>query len=52
MVQFELLGITYRTNKDATKIEGCDGGKWNVTYSLRVRAFALDILEAMTSEAK
>lgn len=44
MIEFVMNGFTYRTNSDASIVEGRDGSKWNRTYSLKVRAFALNIL--------
>lgn len=34
--EFILNGITYRTNEDASVVEGKDGQKWHQTNSLRV----------------
>ena len=36
MTTFEFLGFTYRTNSDASIVEGLDGKTWNRTSSLRV----------------
>lgn len=46
MTTFTHNGITYRTNADASVVEGHDGSKWNRTYSLTVRAAALAALAA------
>lgn len=36
MTYFTFNGFEYRTNSDATVIEGRDGDKWNITHSVRV----------------
>lgn len=45
MIQFLHNGFTYRTNDDASVVEGHDGKKWNRTYSLGVRDAALKAIE-------
>ncbi len=43
-VQFTHEGFTYRTNEDASIVEGLDGSTWNRTYSLKVRTAAQEAL--------
>jgi hypothetical protein len=43
-IQFVHNGITYRTNSDASIIEGRDGSKWNRTHSLGIREAALNAI--------
>ena len=50
-MKFELNGITYRTNDDATVIEALDGKNWNQTYSLTVRRAARSALWAKWTTA-
>lgn len=45
MIQFLHNGFTYRTNNDASVVEGHDGKKWNRTHSLGVRDAALQAIE-------
>jgi hypothetical protein len=45
MIQFLHNGFTYRTNNDASIVEGHDGKKWNRTHSLGVRDAALQAIE-------
>ncbi|HSX23294.1 MAG TPA: hypothetical protein VLE97_11025 [Gaiellaceae bacterium] len=44
-IQFQHNGFTYRTNRDASVVEGHDGRKWNRTHSLGVRDAALRAIE-------
>jgi hypothetical protein len=46
MVEFTFNGIKYRTNADASVVEGLDGKTWNRTHSLSVRAAALAALKS------
>lgn len=41
MIEFTYLGYTYRTNEDASIIEGNDRTGWNRTYSSNVRVQAI-----------
>lgn len=43
-VQFQHNGFTYRTNLDASIVEGRDGKSWNRTGSLAIRAKALEAI--------
>ena len=43
-VEFVLNGIQYRTNADASYVEGLDGKTWNRTSSARVHDAALHAL--------
>ena len=45
MIQFLHNGFTYRTNGDASIVEGHDGKKWNRTHSLGVRDAALQAIK-------
>lgn len=44
-IQFQHHGFTYRTNRDASVVEGHDGRKWNRTHSLAVRDAARAAIE-------
>lgn len=46
MITFRVNGIEYRTNSNATIIEGHDGKKWNRTGSLAIHSEALKAIKA------
>jgi hypothetical protein len=46
MIEFTHKGFLYRTNVDASLVEGKDGASWNRTGSLAVRAAAVAMLRA------
>jgi len=50
MTYFTWAGFQYRTNADASVIEGKDGAKWNRTFSLGVRAEALRVLDELRAD--
>ena len=45
-VEFDRLGFHYRTNHDASVVEGRDGSRWTRTGSLAVRESAQAALRA------
>lgn len=51
MTEFVFLGRTYRTNADASVVEGLDGATWNRTGSLSVRQTALETLAKAKTES-
>lgn len=51
-IQFQHNGFTYRTNSDASVVEGHDGSKWNRTHSLAVRDAALGAIELRSVGAR
>jgi hypothetical protein len=51
LVEFTYLGSRYRTNIDASVVEGLDGATWNRTCSLTVRRAALDAAGAFVEAA-
>lgn len=42
--EFVFNGFRYRTNADASRVEGFDGKTWNRTGSMSVRDAALHVL--------
>jgi len=42
MLEFVVNGFTYRTNADASVVEGRDGKTWNRTGSLAIRSAAIE----------
>lgn len=51
-IQFVHNGITYRTNSDASIVEGRDGTKWNRTHSLGIREAALNAIGRQGGSSK
>lgn len=43
-IEFQFEGFTYRTNHDASLVEGLDGKTWNRTGSLKVHTAAQEAL--------